>query len=115
MKNGEELYNEHLDRYMKTVEFKKTDRIPVMFNADSFCARHMGVKLSDFVSSLQLSCDTIFKSVSQFGDVDGCANTVANPLMFSLGLLSHVKLPGKELLQNEMWQVVEAENLNVDD
>lgn len=115
MKNGEELYNEHLDRYMKTVELEKTDRTPVMFNADSFCARHMGVKLSDFVSSLQLSCDTIFNSVSQFGDVDGCANTIANPLMFSLGLLSHVKLPGKELSENEMWQVVEAENLNVED
>lgn len=54
MKNGEELYNEHLDRYMKTVELEKTDRTPVMFNVDSFCARHMGVKLSDFVSSLQL-------------------------------------------------------------
>ncbi|OBR96210.1 MULTISPECIES: uroporphyrinogen decarboxylase family protein [Clostridium] len=115
MKTGQSLYDEHLDRYMKTVALMKTDRTPVMINGDSFCAKHMGVKLSDFVSNLQLSCDTIFNSVSQLGDVDGCASNYANPLMFSFGLLSHVKLPGKELPDNQLWQVVEAENLNIED
>lgn len=115
MKNGRELYNERLERYMKAVSLQKTDRTPIMISADSFCAKHMGVKLSDFVSDLELSCQTIFDSMGLLGEIDGNGATFANPTMFSFGLLSKVKLPGKELPDNTLWQVIEQENLKVED
>ncbi|MCR4436864.1 MAG: uroporphyrinogen decarboxylase family protein [Clostridiales bacterium] len=113
MKTGKELYQEHMDRYMKALRFEKPDRTPVIINADSFCAVHKGVKMSDFVSNPELSFQTVFDTVQELGDVEGSVSP-ANPLCFT-ALLTKVKLPGKELPDNVMWQIVEEETLRVED
>lgn len=113
MKDRKALYSERLERYAKAINLEKTDRTPVIIMADSFCARYKGVKLADFVSDLELSFQTILDTVNELGDLEGCLG-FANPRMF-LSLMTTVKLPGIDLPDNVMWQIVEGEFIREED
>ncbi|WP_406541384.1 hypothetical protein [Clostridium ljungdahlii] len=39
MKTGKELYGEHLNRLKDVINMKKTDRVPIVLNADAFVRR----------------------------------------------------------------------------
>ncbi|WP_211289719.1 hypothetical protein SPSIL_006060 [Sporomusa silvacetica DSM 10669] len=77
MKTPQELLKERKERIRKAVALEKTDRTPVVTLADGFCATHMGVKLSEFCSSLKASNKVMVESIRDMGPgfilASGCA------------------------------------------
>ncbi|EGO62999.1 uroporphyrinogen decarboxylase family protein [Acetonema longum] len=115
MKSTQELLKERTERVHKAIALEKTDRTPVIMMMDSFCARHMGVKLADFVSSLQASNKVMLDSAKDLGDFDGTNSAFAAGILFPLMFMTKVKLPGRELPDDTLWQLDERENITTDD
>lgn len=115
MKTPQEIYKERVERLKKTIALEKADRNPIILQTDSFNARHMGVKLADFVKDVRLANKTIIDSLLALGDVDGANGTFFTPVLFHNIFLSKVKLPGVELPDDMLWQVDEHENMTVED
>lgn len=115
MATMEELYHEKLNRIKKAVALEKPDRVPVVPLGDSFCARHLGIKLSEFCAHPEKSNETMLKSFTSLGDVDGIQHIAFNPNLLGTIWLSKVKFPGKELGDDELWQVEEAELMKIED
>lgn len=115
MKTTQELYNERFTRFQKALTLEKPDRTPVVMMADSFCAVQMGVKLSDFCKSIESSNKVIVDALKDFKDFDGTTSTFAAARVFPMIFMSRIKLPGRELPDNMLWQLDEREMMTVED
>lgn len=115
MKTNQELLQERKARLYKAIALEKPDRTPIILMADAFCANHMGVKLADFCTSLQMQNQTMLNSLKALGDVDGMNAPFAAGPLFPLIFMTYVKLPGRELPDNSLWQLDEKEVMKVED
>ncbi len=94
---------------------EKPDKTPFILMADAFCARHMGVKMSDFCSSLKFANQTMLDSCKALGDLEGVTTAFPAGPIFPLIFMTHVKLPGKELPDDSLWQLDEKEVMTIED
>ncbi|HWR08700.1 uroporphyrinogen decarboxylase family protein [Sporomusa sp.] len=115
MKTSEELLQERTVRIKKAIALEKPDKTPVVLSGDAFAAKHMGVKLSDYISTLERSNEIILKSCKELGDIDGTGVAFTAARGFALGFCSKVKLPGRELPDDALWQLDEQEMMSVED
>ncbi|MGD0230385.1 MAG: uroporphyrinogen decarboxylase family protein [Syntrophorhabdales bacterium] len=115
MKSTRELYEERLNRIKAAVELRKPDRVPVVPLADSFCARYTGMKMSEFAVHVEKAHQAMFQTFTTIGEVDGVQHATYSVYMLSLLWLSKIKIPGRELPDNDLWQVDELELVTTDD
>ncbi|MDK2881120.1 MAG: hypothetical protein PWQ99_895 [Clostridia bacterium] len=115
MATAKELYEERLNRIKTAVALGKPDRVPVAPLANAFCARHMGVKMSEFCTNPEISNKTIIRSFSNLGEIDALQSAYFYAPIVGTIWLSRVKLPGRDLPENEIWQVDERELMTVED
>lgn len=109
-----ELYNERLNLILNAVAFKKNSRVPVVILNDMLSSQHMGIKTAEFVGDPVLAAKVMLESLLDVG-VDGVQLPIFNPKLLSLVWLSKLKLPGRELPENDLWQVQEKELMTVAD
>ncbi|TWH47900.1 uroporphyrinogen decarboxylase family protein [Sporomusa sp. KB1] len=115
METTEQVLAEKMTRIQTAVSLGKPDRIPVIPCATAFCAKHMGVKLSEFSLNVELGNEIIFKSFTSFGDIDGVQQTFFYVPVLSSLWYNKVKLPGYQLPEGTLWQMDEAEMITIDD
>lgn len=109
MKSANELLKERKERLKKAIALEKPDRTPVIYMADAFCAIHMGKKIADLVSSLSDAGKIILDSYKAMGDVDGTNFPFSPGPLFPAAFYSAIKLPGRELPDDALWQLDEKE------
>jgi len=115
MQTNQALYNERLNRIKTAVALGTPDRVPVVPVGNSFCANHLGVKVSEFAKDIELSCDVMLKSFTSLGSPDGIQQPFFSPKLLSYQWLSKVKVPGVDLSEGVPWQVAEAEMMTKED
>jgi len=115
MKTNQELLSERKERVRKAVALEKPDKTPFILMADAFCARHMGVKMSDFCSSLKFANQVMLDSCKALGDLEGVTTAFPAGPIFPLIFMTHVKLPGRELPDDSLWQLDEKEVITIED
>jgi Uroporphyrinogen-III decarboxylase len=115
MKTNQELYNERLNRIKAAIAIEKPDRVPVVIANDAFAANHMGVKMSEYIKDPALCNKTMVDSVLALGGVDGVQLVLASPPALSMLWLAKVEVPGVELAEDKLWQVLEQELMKVED
>lgn len=115
MKTNQELYNERLNRIKTAVALGKPDRVPVVPVATAFCAQHLGVNLSEFAMNVELSNKIILESFTSLGEIDGIQQPFEYADALSTLWLSKVEIPGRELPENKLWQIAEAELMKVEE
>ncbi|NPV58142.1 MAG: uroporphyrinogen-III decarboxylase [Actinobacteria bacterium] len=115
MTTANDLYEERLERILTAVRLERPDRVPVVPLGDSFCARHQGVKLSEFCTNPELSNQVMLKCFMELGEVDGIQHTNFYVHNLSTAWLSRLKIPGRDLPEDELWQVDEVELMSESD
>lgn len=115
MKAPEQMLSEKMARIQTAVSLGKPDRTPVIPCATAFCANHLGVKLSEFSINVELGSETIFQSLTSFGDIDGVQQTFFYVPMLSSLWYNRVKLPGYQLPEGTLWQMDETEMMKPED
>ena len=114
MKTNEELYNERLTRIKKAIALEKPDRTPIVIMSDSFSAKLMGVKKSEFITNVRLANKTMIDAAKILG-VDGIELNILSEEIVKLVWNSKVKIPGRELPEDALWQVDEREVIKAED
>lgn len=110
-----EVYQKRLDRINTAISLGKPDKVPVVPAIVAFAAHHQGVKMADFLSSPERTHQVMFHSYTNLGDIDGVQEVSFTPDTLSTLWLSKVKVPGKELKEEELWQVCEEELMTQED
>lgn len=86
-----------------------------IYMADAFCAVHMGRKISELIPSLSDAGKIILESYKAMGDVDGTNFPFSPGPLFPSAFYCNIKLPGRDLPDNALWQLDEKEVMTHED
>jgi hypothetical protein len=111
----EERYALHEKRIRDAVALKTPDRVPVVPNGPAWPGRALGVPISEIATNPPVSRQTIVDAYTGLGDIDGIQSPAYHVCTLSIQWLSRVKVPGRDLPPDELWQVDEAEIMTLDD
>ncbi len=114
MKNST-LYSQRLNRILAAVDLKKPDRTPVVLEYSGFAAYVTRTQMAEFLSSPTKNLDTMIKAFKMVGDADAINYGSFWPYGLCYDYMSKVRVPGVDLPEDEMWQVVESELMTRDD
>jgi uroporphyrinogen-III decarboxylase len=115
---SETLYGERFARIRRTIELQPVDRIPFVFMGTAFAPRYMGVSMARFCTDPDVRVDVTMAAMDRLGgEFDGINALPAGRIavVLSGAWLSRVAVPGRDLPDDSLWQVDEAEVMTVDD
>lgn len=110
-----QAYALHEQRIRDAVALKTPDRVPVVPNGPAWPARALGVKMTEVATNPEVSYQHIIEAYTSLGDIDGIQSPAYDVSTLSIQWLSRVKVPGRELPDDQLWQVDEAEIMTLDD
>ena len=109
------LLEQRWARTMQAVHMEKVDKIPFSYSGSAYVARRQGLKIAEFLSDYTRATDASIKFCLDHPGID----TLHSPIMCAEALktlwLSEVKVPGKDLPDDELWQIHEYKRLEVED
>lgn len=111
-----EKYQERLTRINKAIRCEPVDRIPLIWQGTAPAPIQMGLSMAEFVYEPIKGIDSQLDYMDRIG-ADGCNA----PLWYrpDVGLtaiwLSHLKMPGREMPEDMVWQVDEKETMTIAD
>ena len=100
---------ERLARLKKTLALEKTDRTPVVLQSNSWSAIHMGVSLAKFCESSRVSHGVMLDSLKALGGCDGFNAPFSEAPLFPMIFMAKIKLPGRDLPDDQLWMIDETE------
>ncbi|MFZ7121123.1 MAG: uroporphyrinogen decarboxylase family protein [Eubacteriaceae bacterium] len=114
------LYLDRVEKIKKTI-VSENDKVTTCIAAGATPAAHMGVSLKDFASDLDLNLDIslkYFNEINTIAPID-CLNVQLGGMKINVVLsslwLSKIKMPGRELPENSLWQVAEKKVMQDED
>ncbi len=105
----QDRYNQRLNRILKAVALKKPDRTPVVLEYSGFAAYVTQTPMASFLRSPQTNIDTMIQAFQRVGDGDAINYGAFWPYGLCNDFMAKVRVPGVDLPNNEMWQVVETQ------
>lgn len=106
-KTPEQLLGERMGRLHTAVALGTPDRVPLSLVMDAFAARTRGIKLSDFVRDVDVTGQAMLSTMEKLGDVDSIQFGTYLPQVLGMLWLAPVKLPGRDLPEDSLWQLDE--------
>ncbi len=104
------------ERLAAAIRCEKPDRVPICPSLDFFCARYKGVVMETFVNDGDLAREALMAVWDEFGGWDATYNgSGLNQFAFSLTLPMRLKVPGRELAHDALWQFDEQPVIEVED
>ncbi len=104
------------ERIEAAIRCEKPDRVPIIPMMDFFCARQKGVTLQTFINDNDLGRELILQTFDEYGGWDALfQSTTLNEFAFSLTLPMRLRVPGRELGEDELWQFDEVPIIEVAD
>ena len=110
-----EKFNEHLGRMLAAVHLERVDRIPFMSSGSAVNAALTGVKLSDYCRDMRVNCKANLEGIQKYCDPDGVQVTIFQPDMLTTCWLGKMEIPGRDLPENDLWQMHETEIVKQED
>ena len=107
-------YEENLERIRKAVRCEPVDRVPVAPCGNGYFAKTQGVLMKDYITDFDKACTANLAGLTEC-DVDATQSVIFSPYTLGPQWLSKTAFPGKELGDDEMWQVKECENMKFED
>ncbi len=116
-KTTKELYQERLALIQKVINLEPVDRIPVVYNGSAFAPRYIGMSMAEYCADPEAPLNAHLAAMDKLGGLDGINMAVAGRIIPQLsgGWLSRIKVPGRDLPRDSIWQVHEAEVMTTDD
>ncbi len=105
-----------IERIQTAIRCEKPDRVPIIPMVDFFCARYKGVPIVKFINDQDLARDLTIEVFNEFGGWDAVfASTSVTDFAFALTLPMRLKLPGRELPDDTIWQFDEVPVMEIND
>ncbi len=108
-------YQKRLNRILRTVALEKPDRIPVVLEYAGFAAHVTQTPMAEFLGDPEKNLQTMIEAYRMVGGGDAINYGSFWPYNLCYDFMAKVSVPGVDLPENEMWQVVEKELMTRDD
>ena len=116
MPTVEELYNQRLQRIKTAMDLGTPDRIPISLGGPSFIYySEPEATLSDYVLRPEWADDAVIRSYKMLPEIDTAPQFSGNREAMGAMWFAKVKLPGKDLPKNSLWQIVEVGPMTEED
>jgi hypothetical protein len=112
---SEQLLRQHERRIRDAVALREPDRVPVVPNGAAWAARVTGTRMLDFCTDPRVAYPALIKAYTSLGEIDGFQAPSYHVNAVSLLWLSRVKVPGRDLPEDKMWQMDESGLMAEDD
>ena len=109
------LLEKRLSRILKSVALEKPDRTPVVLQYSGFAAYVTNTPMAEYLSTPLKATETMIRAYELVGDGDAVNYGSFSPYVLCYLFGAKVKVPGLELGNNEMWQVLETEIMKLED
>jgi hypothetical protein len=109
------IYQDRLGRLRRAIDLAPQDRTPVVLEYSGFAPFVTGTPMSDFLTSPAAATRTMISAWDMIGGGDGINYGSFSIFGLSRAFGAKIKIPGTDLPDNEMWQVVETELLLPED
>ncbi|MDR2957266.1 MAG: hypothetical protein LBU61_03660 [Coriobacteriales bacterium] len=111
------LADQRLDRLMKAVRHEKPDRTPFMVNGSIAFLRYVGSEktIADYVNDPIAAAKEILPGIAKLENLDMADGIGMWPGTMGMIWFCKVKLPGRELGVNDLWQLDEKAFMTRDD
>ncbi|MDR3124160.1 MAG: methyltransferase [Treponema sp.] len=117
--NYNDLYNRRYDKIKDTVAFKNKS-VTTIYNGSATPAAAEGITLAEYTSNPETTMKHFLHYINRLNSIapiDGIQG--AHPAYINIGLAmggwSLIKMPGRELPENSVWQVEEKERITPSD
>jgi len=112
-----ELWRRRDERLRRALNYEPVDRIPFLLSGPAWGAYSQGVPLADFCTDPEVVVNVTLDALDSLGDIEGIntMNCGLLPCHLTNQWFARVRVPGRELPPNELWQVQEEEIMTVDD
>lgn len=115
-----QLYEERSQQIIDTINFDN-QRVTTCYMGQAAPAAHMGVKMKDFAVNPEINIKATLDYINEINAITpiDCLNVGGSFMRpdhsLPLAWLSKIKMPGRELPEDSLWQVEETGVLNKDD
>ncbi len=115
--DSQQQYAERLALIEKTIALEPTERIPALYMGIAPAARQMGVTMAQYCAEPETALSCTLDYVDQLGTLDGINLHPPTNMTWLLTAIwySRILTPGKELGEDDLWQVQEAEVMKADE
>lgn len=108
-------YEDNLELLRKTVRCEPVKRVPCVPCGNAYYARVNHVPMKEYINNFDVACDANIKEHLRL-DADGTQNVIFSPYLLGTQWLSRAAIPGVDLGDDDMWQVLEInENMKFED
>jgi hypothetical protein len=104
-----ELITDRFNRIQRAVNLEKQDRIPVVLEYSGFASFITQKPMCEFIGSPANATKTMIQAYRIIGEADAINYGSFSPYGLCELFAAKVKIPGYDLPDNEMWQVLETE------
>jgi len=105
-----------IERIQAAIRCEKPDRVPIVPMIGFFCARYKGIKIENYINDWDLARDLAIQVFNEFGGWDAVyASTSVTEFAFALTLPVRLRLPGRELPSDTLWQFDEVPIIEIAD
>jgi len=105
----EDTYQRRLNRILKTVALEEADRTPVVLEYSGFAAYVTGTRMAEFLRSPAANLAAMVQTYRMVGGGDAINYGSFWPYGLCYDFMARVAVPGVDLPDDAMWQVVETE------
>ena len=109
------LFLERMGRIQTAIHCGTPDRVPLSLVLDTFACNTVGVKYSEFCADLDVAGQTMLAATEKLGDVDSVQWATYAPAVLGMLWLAPMKLPGRDLPEDSLWQLDEQVRIQAED
>jgi hypothetical protein len=109
------VFLERMGRLKTAVALGTPDRVPVCLLFDGFAARTMGLKMSEYSVDGDVAGAAALATLEKLGDVDAIQFATTIPKLLGMIWLTPVKLAGRDLPEDSLWQMDEQVRMQRED
>lgn len=112
----EELFKEREARVQAAINLKEPDRVPIICSEDSFAWWHAGMSMRDFMFDNEKYMMALEKFHQDFDtDMQFFPPAPLDPFTILVGEPCIIKIPGEDIPDNSVFQLVETEIMKIED
>jgi hypothetical protein len=117
--NYNDLYNQRYDKIKDTIAFKNKS-VTAIYTGNATPAIEEGITLAEYTSNPETAMKYFLHYVNRLNhiaSIDGINQThpALNNVPLAMAWWSYIRMPGKELQENSVWQVEEKERISLSD
>jgi len=112
-----ELWRERDARLRRALNHEPVDRIPFLFSGPAWAPHSQGMPFSVFCTDPDAALEVTLDTLDSFNDIEGINTMMCGlfPCHLTNQWFCKVRVPGRQLPDDALWQVQEEENMAIED